>query len=224
MTVVNLIEEAEDLDVEHFDNIVQTHESGMKVLLGPERPEFADEVRVKPGAYAEILRKVSSTYDFIVVDTASTLDEVSLALFDVATKIVLVGVPTLPCVKNLKFALDLFDKLEYPPDKTMLVLNKVVDPPGKNGTLSLDRIQSYLKRPVLATIPVVDEGIILNAIMKAVPVIASDRNTNKAPIRQLLDLADTIYKTLFVKTEEDKEKSDKEKDKKKSGLSLRLGR
>lgn len=222
LTVVDLVADVNDLDAEHFDSVVQTHESGLKVLVGPLRPEFADEVRATPGAYAEILKKVAGYYDFIVVDTSVALDEVSLALFDVATHILLMGTPTLPSVKNMRFVLDLFDKLEYPPEKTMIVLNKVWDErQGKNATLPTDRIQNFLKRPILAQIPQVDERIILNAILKAVPVIASDRDTSKAPIRQFLDLSETLYKMLMGSKEEE---AAPKPEKKRSGLSLRLGR
>ncbi|HEX2621960.1 MAG TPA: response regulator, partial [Phototrophicaceae bacterium] len=222
LTVVDLVSEVNDLDAEHFDSVVQTHESGLKVLAGPQRPEFADEVRANPTAYAEILKKVSGYYDFIVVDMAVNLDEVALALFDAATRILLVGTPTLPSVKNMRFVLDLFDKLEYPPDKAMVVLNKVWDErQGKNATLPTERIQNFLKRPVVATIPQVDERIILNAILKAVPVIATDRDTSKPPIRQLLDLAELLHKTLMGTAETEQ---DTKPEKKRSGLGLRLGR
>jgi hypothetical protein len=106
----------------------------------------------------------------------------------------------------------------------MVVLNKVYDEKqGKNATLPTDRIQSFLKRHIMASIPMVDERIILNAIIRAVPVIASDRDTNKAPIRNLLDLSDTLYKML-MKHDEEKTETDGRKEKKRSGLSLRLGR
>ncbi|MBC8171732.1 MAG: response regulator [Anaerolineae bacterium] len=224
LTVVDLVADVADLDAEHFDSVVQTHESGLKVLVGPLRPEFADEVRATPTAYADILKKVAGNYDFIVVDTAVALDEVTLALFDVATHILLMGTPTLPSVKNMRFVLDLFDKLEYPPEKTLIVLNKVWDErQGKNATLPTERIQSFLKRPILAQIPMVDERIILNAILKAIPVIASDRDTSKPPIRQLLDLSEALYKMLMGNREED-DAAAKQPEKKRSGLSLRLGR
>lgn len=197
-TIVELADSVEDLDTELFENIVMSHESGLKVLLGPARPEFADEVRAKPGAVAQILEKIATNYDFIVVDTASGFDDVLLPLLDVATRILLVATPTLTSIKNVRFVLDLFDQLGYPQEKTMLVLNRTSeDRNRKQVTLATDRIQNYLKRPVEGQIPLVDDRLILSAILRGVPVIASDRNQNNPPIKQLVELSEHIFNKLM---------------------------
>lgn len=196
-TIVDLVGNVDDLDTELFDNIVVTHNSGLKVLMGPPRPEFADEVRQRPKAPAEILRKVAGNYDFIVVDTYTALDDMVLELFDAASKILLVTTTTLPSVKNTRFVLDLFDQLGYSQEKSLLVLNKVwEESQRKNATLSAEKIQDYLKRPVYMKIPVIDERFVLSAINRGVPVVASDRDTNKPLIRELTQLADSIHNLL----------------------------
>lgn len=228
-TLVDLVEDVDDLDPEHFDNIVMTHESGLKVLMGPQRPEFADEIRGKPGVVAAILQKVNTNYDFVVVDTSCNLDDVTLSLFDIATRIMMVTTPSLTSVKNTKFVLDLFEQLQYPPEKAMIVLNKAwSERDRKQATLAPDRIQNFLKRPIAGEIPVVDERIILSAILRGVPVIAADRNQNNPPIRQILDLAASVYKMLIGDAEEaareEAAAAAREQAKKKSGLSLRLSK
>jgi pilus assembly protein CpaE len=225
-TIVDLIEDVDDLDPEHFDNIVMTHESGLKVLMGPQRPEFADEVRGKPGVVAAILQKVNTNYDYVIVDTSCNLDDVTLSLFDIATRVMLVTTPSLTSVKNTKFVLDLFEQLQYPPEKSMIVLNKAwSERDRKQATLAPDRIQNFLKRPITGEIPVVDERIILSAILRGVPVIAADRNQSNPPIRQILDLAANVHQSLMGAAEEaakEEAAAAREQAKKKSGLSLRL--
>lgn len=228
-TLVDLVEDVDDLDPEHFDNIVMTHESGLKVLMGPQRPEFADEVRSKPGVVAAILQKVNTNYDFVVVDTSCNLDDITLSLFDIATRVMLVTTPSLTSVKNTKFVLDLFEQLQYPVEKSMIVLNKAwSERDRKQATLAPDRIQNFLKRPIAGEIPVVDERIILSAILRGVPVIAADRNQNNPPIRQILDLAANVHKMLIGDPEEaareEAASAAREQAKKKSGLSLRLNK
>jgi pilus assembly protein CpaE len=213
-TLVDLVENADDLDVEYFDSVTTSHNSGLKVLLGPARPALGMEIRDTRGdVVASIIQKVASSYDFIVIDMGKSIDAITAPILEIATKIVLVAVPSLTCIKNIKLVLDLFDQSEFAPEKTALVINKASDNPKAAKLVpSPERIQAFLKRPVEGLIPLVDETIILSAIQTGVPVIASDRDINKAPIRQLLALSDHFYATLmgiedFVATNEPKEKS-----------------
>lgn len=217
-TIVELAEDVSDLDVELFENIVVTHESGLKVLAGPSRPELADEVMADPTTVSEILSKVASNYDFIVVDTSHALNEVLLNILDKSTKIILLGTPTLPAVKSMRFVLDLFDQLGYDADKTWLMLNKVWDERRDKGMLSVDRIQNFLKRPVVHRIPHVDERMIVSAVNRGVPVIAADRDQSKSPIRELLGLGDFVYNELMGDDEQDDVEEDEAE--KRRGLGL----
>ncbi|RMG89802.1 MAG: hypothetical protein D6712_01090, partial [Chloroflexi bacterium] len=218
-TLLELAESVEDLDTELFENIVMVHDSGLKVLLAPPRPEQADIIiRDNPDAVASILEKVRSNYDFIVVDTSSHLDETLASLLDIATRIVLVTPPTLPGIKNARLMLDLFDQLGYAPEKACLVVNRAVDErQRRQGGISAEKIQSYLKRPVREKIPLVEERIILNAVNKGVPVIAAERDTNKPPTKQYIALADALMDELMGDLEEE---ADEKSEKSKPGLRL----
>lgn len=205
-TMVELAEDVDDLDIELFENIVVTHDSGLKVLMGPPRPEFADEIRQNPSVVSRIVEAVASSYDFIIIDTGKVFDDVLINILDIASKIILVGTPSLASVKHMRFVLDLFDQMGYESDKTSLVLNKVFDDRRDKGiTVSTEKIQNFLKHEVIAKIPAVDERLILSAMNKGVPVIASDRDQSKPPIRQLLDLADLIYHQMMNEEEEAEE-------------------
>lgn len=201
-TVVDLVENAGDIDVEYFDSVVATHNSGLKVLLGPGRPSFGMDIRdSNPEALATIIQQVAGYYDFVVLDMGKAIDAVTASLLDVASKIVLVVVPTILSIKNVKLVLDLFDQSEFPPDKTVLTINKAIENPKSKLVIAPERIQSVLKRPVEGLIPLVDDSIILNAIHAGVPVIASDRDTNKAPIKQLTAFADHLFTSLMGEDE-----------------------
>lgn len=213
-TIANLVETVDDMDIDLFDNIVLTHNSGVKVLLAPPRPADAFEIRDSaPESVAELIRNVSSYYDFIIVDMPSSIDKVGAELFDIATKIVLIVTPSLPSIKNVRLVLDMFDNNDFAADKTALVINKVPeDAKRARGLPTPEKIQSYLRRPVEGVIPLVDERFILSAVNKGVPVIASDRDTSKAPIKQLYELSNRLYKSLMGGSDgEDKQDEQKEK-------------
>jgi pilus assembly protein CpaE len=222
-TMVELIPDVDDLDTELFENIVATHDSGLKVLLGPSRPEYSDDVEKNPEALSQILKKVSDSYDFIVIDTATRLDDVVLSLFDISSRIVMVCVPTITSVKNARLVLDLFDKLKYPPDKVMLAVNQLPeDRNARKTVLPLERISAYLKRPVTTAIP--SNPLMVNrAINKAVPVIALERDKSKSPIKEFVELANAIYDALAAPQREEAE-PEADPRKRQSGLRLRLGR
>lgn len=194
---VEMAQDADDLDPEHFDNVVATHASGLKVLVAPQRPENAEELFKRPGVIAQIISKVKANYDYIVVDTSAALNDVNLALFDIADKIVLLTTPSLPAVKNAKLVLDLFDKIGYAAENTLLVLNKVYsERDRKAATLATDKIQAFLKRNIASEIPVVDERIILAAILKGVPITLAERDRSKPLVKQIFDLAKSLADDL----------------------------
>ena len=209
-TISDIAEDVEELDTDFLDNIVVTHDSGLKSLLGPAKPAFADEIRENfPEAVSDIVAKVNTFYDFIIVDTSSTLDAVNIPLLDMATKVLLVANPTLPSVKNVRLILDLFDQLAYPQEKVILALNRASEERGRKGSaISAERIENWLKRPVQAQIPGGNdsERAILRAINKGTPLIALDREQKASATKELFNLAEHIYKTLMGEEEDSEEK------------------
>ena len=66
----------------------------------------------------------------------------------------------------------------------------------KGATLATDRIQSFLKRPIASEIPVVDERLIMAAILKGVPVTLAERDRSKPLVKQLFDVAKLLSDVL----------------------------
>ncbi len=224
-TIVDVAADVDDLDLELFENIVVTHDSGLKVLMGPARPEEADPLVSKADTVGRIISQVRNLYDFVVVDTPTRLDEVQLGIFDQASRIIMVGTPTLVSIKNMRLVLDVFDKLEYEQNKTGIVLNKIIeDRRNKTPVVPTERIESYLKTKVVGKIPVIEERIFLTAINKGVPVIALERNPDRPPAKPFYDLANFIYSQLVENDKEDDEEAkDTDQSKRKGGIASLLG-
>ncbi len=221
-SIANLAEDVNDLDLDLVEHIIMTHDSGLKVLAAPVDPEEAEALRETPAATATIVERIAERYDFVIVDTGCSMNEVNLNLFDRSSKIVLVGSPTLISVKNLRLVLDLFNRMEYGAGRMPLVLNRMVDDKkGKSGTFAVDKIEGYLRHKVLATIPAVEERLMLNAINRGIPIIAADRDQSKAPIRQFLETAELIRREFMGKGESSEEDGDARK---RSGLASFLSR
>ncbi|MEJ2560965.1 MAG: AAA family ATPase, partial [Anaerolineae bacterium] len=132
-TIADLAPHIDELDQELLDHVLLAHHSGIKALLAPPRPEMAD--LVAPGVLNTILEKLRRLYDYIVIDTPSTLADLTLTVLDVADRIILITTPDIPAIKNAKLFFEVTEALEYPSGKTILVLNNQIpggcaDPPG----------------------------------------------------------------------------------------------
>ncbi len=160
-----------------------------------------------------------------MVDTGRHLDEGLLSLFDIAARVILVGTQTLAAVKNVRFVMDLFDKLEYPPDKLTLVLNRVsTDRNLQKFAISKERIEKFLKRPVEVEIPS-DEATALAAMSKGVLIVAQ-RDHSRSPVKEFMQLSELLYSRLMGDEDQESESAQQHPDKNKRlpGLSLRFGK
>ncbi len=195
-SLADLITTVDDLDDDVVNNVLVAHDSGLRVLMAPNRPEIAESL---PAAnVGKLVQELSQKYDFTVVDTGSSLNDVAISLFDVADRIVLVATPTLPAIKNSRLVLDVWDALEYPPEKTVFVLNRMQSE-RERGRISAEAIENNLKRKVALEIPTSERAMIA-AVNRGAPLVTGDRT--RSPARELADLATQLYMALLGDQEE----------------------
>lgn len=113
----------EDMSDDLFELFVARHASGVRLVTGSERPELAELVTVPAVHHA--LDRLKATSDYVLVDTAATFTQHTLAAIDGAD---VLAVVTSAHLASLKSANDLFtviDKLGIPKERTLLVLNRI---------------------------------------------------------------------------------------------------
>lgn len=146
-SIIDVIERVEELDADLVASVTATHESGLRVLLAPARPEMAE--LVKAGDMRAMLNRLRRMFDFVVIDTSSSLNDVNLAMLDSADRLILITQQNLPSLKNVSQFFDLSEDLEYQQDKVTLIVNH-----GSNKlNISVKDIVDTLKWPVSAVIP-----------------------------------------------------------------------
>ena len=196
-TIVELIRNVDDLDIDLVNNVLVTHDSGLRVLAAPLRPEDVDYVPMEKVPL--LIEKLRSVFDYIVLDMNTRIDETALALLDMASRIFLVLNPTLPALKNGLAAMTLFNSFEYPEEKTLLVLNRVTPELERSKVaLAVNVFEQKLRRKAFAVIPM-DEKRVLFAVNRGISVIAKDRN--QPPARDLITMADALIESLTPKQE-----------------------
>lgn len=164
-TVVNAAAELHRLDEHLLDSILATHPSGLRVLAAPLEPAFADDITT--AGLLQIIEMLRTMFDFVVVDTASLLDELLLSLLERSDQVLMVVDMDLPSVKNAKLALETLRLLKYPTGKIRLVLNR------SNAKARLDdrEIEGALKSQISARVP--SDGIVAASVNEGRPVVES---------------------------------------------------
>ena len=103
---------------------IATHESGLKILPAP--LEWENVELVDPDLLEEVVHWLQRENDFVLVECAPKIDDVTLRVLDIADKILVLVTPDYISVKNTRRVLSLFrDKLDYPPEKVVIGLNHI---------------------------------------------------------------------------------------------------
>ena len=189
LSVVDLTAQADALDDELMQELLLTHESGLRVAAAPAAPELADDVT--PSGLLTVLRTLRRRFAYVVVDTGSYLNDIALSVIEEADAVVSIVLPEIPSIKNARLLLDLFFKLDLPRDKLQLVMNQM----DKRESITLEKVSENLKHPVIAEIPF-DREAVKGAINRGQPLI-TDQRTHPLT-KPLLDLIGEIKEKLLV--------------------------
>jgi pilus assembly protein CpaE len=192
-SIVDLTPHIDELDIELLENVMVSHTSGMRALLAPPRPEMAD--RVVASMLEAVLGMLQNTYDYVVIDTSSTLSDITLTTLDAADRIILVIAPDIPAIKDAKLFFEVTDALEYPTSKTLLVLNKA----DSHNNIRAEDIQHSIKHPVSAQLPL-DERTATLAANQGVPYMAGARSNKLG--QATMTLARLVIESLTETVEE----------------------
>ena len=207
-SIADLSDRGNELDQDLISSISQIHRSNLNVLLAPPRPEMADIVTEEN--IKQLLASLKESFDFIIVDTTSYLSEKTLAVLDMADRIVLIAQQNLSSLKNVSRFFDLAESLEYETQKVWLVVNRAKSKQGKG--ISVHDVGKALKRPIYGTIP--DDEITVNdASNRGIPMVMGEHQ-KKAISLAIIKIADQIAKELMdgkAPVSHKKEQSEKSK-------------
>ncbi|MBR3890502.1 MAG: P-loop NTPase [Bacilli bacterium] len=136
------------------------------VLPAPVLPEQADYIT--RAMVSKLIQNLSTSFDVLVFDTPSIVNDLCLELYKLSKQIVMVTTKDLAALKNTKLQLDILDKLSLT-DKIKLVLNKHDSP---KFIVKNDDVRKMLNVDVLTTIPHTNT-VTVNSINMGVPFIYS---------------------------------------------------
>ncbi len=191
-TIADLAPNADEIDADLLERVMVEHSSGIKALLAPPRPEMADLVTAP--ALTKILEQMRKGFDIVVVDMYSSLQDTVISVLDISDLIVLITTPEIPSIKNARLFYEVTEALQYPPEKTQLILNKT-DP--RIGIRAQD-IEANIKRKIHAQLPL-DERTAIQAINQGIPYLIGGAGSNLAKATAFY--AKKVYQTISAQKE-----------------------
>ncbi len=160
---------ADEIDADMLQRILLSHESGLRVLACPKRFEDAELLHVDQ--VQRTLKLLKNQFEYLIFDLPHDFSATTVAALDLADRIVLLLSPELSSVRNASIALEVFDRLNYPPEKIQLLLNWTFSGKG----LARTEIEKAIKRKVDIVLPNVGDALV-SALTYGKPPVFQDPN------------------------------------------------
>jgi pilus assembly protein CpaE len=179
-TIYDLAKAGQPYDHDKLDRHLIPHSSGVKVLVGPTRPDHASAISVE--FLRDVYASLRTMCDVVIVDTSPSFTPEVIATIDVSTSACVVGMLDALSLKNTKLGLETLDLMGYPPERVSLVLNRADSRVG----ITPDDVTAIMGREPDILIP--SDREIPRSVNEGTPIVASREKSEAA--KSFRDLAD----------------------------------
>ena len=145
-TAPDLIKDMPRLDENLLLSSLPKHAGGFYVLTAPEEIGVA-ETGVTEN-FGRMLRMLKEYMDYIVVDISHEFNEQTASVIDLAEKVLLVSQQTIPALRSVRKALELFRSVGYEDDKVKIVVNRY----EAGNDLRCEEMEKIFEQGVYATV------------------------------------------------------------------------
>lgn len=164
-SIVDLANHLNDVEPELLKNVLSKHASGVWLLSGPARVEEAEAITV--AHLDQILAILKSVFDYIVIDTKNSFDDLTLKALDESDTVLTVFTADLPGIYNARRCLEIFKQMNYNREKVLLMLNR---DGANNGGIDVDGLEKSLNYPIFWRVPNHDYVNVINSINQGIPI------------------------------------------------------
>ena len=135
------------LDSELLAGFVGRHHSGLEILSSP---DLCGEMNsLDPDAVNRALEFLRTEYDFVILDCATTMDDVSLGVIDISTRVYLVATPEIGAIRDLSRYVDHLTRNDYNTEKMDVVINRF----SSRYAVSVEQIEKAIRLPIAIRLP-----------------------------------------------------------------------
>ena len=185
-TILDLVKTIRRAEPTFREDFLTKHASGVRVLAEPFCGEHSR--RITPADVDEILDTLALAFDFIVIDTPKTFDDMLTTVLDKADVILFLTEMDVPSLRSARRTFDLFQGMGVDNGKIRLMLNRYVN----NQIINLATVEKALGMNVFWTLPN-NYPVAVAAINQGLPIEACDFESDIA--KSYAGLTDAILRS-----------------------------
>lgn len=186
-SILDLTPRADELDPDVINSVTITHaQSGVKILAAPIKPEQADSVTGEQ--FSKVIRYLRSLYSYVIVDTASSLTNITASAINNTDLLILLTTQDIPSIKNSRLFLDEIDALGFDRKRIIFVMNKF----DKRIGITPEKVSENLKQEITAVIPYEERVIV--SVNRGIPFILVDKSRPLS--RSILSLTEVVKQRI----------------------------
>ncbi|MCH7565980.1 MAG: AAA family ATPase, partial [Gemmatimonadetes bacterium] len=114
-SIADLALPEEEVTKELIQDSLYVHSTGVKILAAPLRP--TDWRDVNPRHIERVVTVLAQTYDYVILDTPGTFNDIVMRALELATAVLLVTTPHVTSLKSTRMAINMLQSLNFHQDK-----------------------------------------------------------------------------------------------------------
>lgn len=146
-SIADLALPEEEINRELLQDCIYTHNTGVTILPAPVRP--TDWRSIHAGHIERVVTLLAQTYDYVVLDTPGTFNDIVARSLELATLVLLVATVDMASLKDTLLAIDMLRSWNYPQEKVKLVINAI----NEASNVQPQEVRRMLGREVFWSIP-----------------------------------------------------------------------
>lgn len=160
--LVELMQEDDYTDISLIETYLSPHLSGVRVLPAPTDPGQAE--LIDPAMVERLLSALKENYSYIVIDTSTAINEITLTCLESSDKIITVMGQDILGIKHARVNMEILQKLNLSL-KSSLVINQM-----KGDGISTGELEKSIGSDVFAVLPK-DDKTVENSLNKGQPFV-----------------------------------------------------
>jgi len=178
-SIADLALPEEEINRELLQDCLYTHNTGLTILPAPVRP--TDWRSVHAGHIERVVTLLAQTYDYVILDTPGTFNDIVARSLELATLVLLVATVDMASLKDTLLAIDMLRSWNYPQEKVKLVINAT----NEASNVQPQEVKRMLGREVFWSIPY--DRNISTSTQLGMPVVVTKPNAKAS--ESLIELA-----------------------------------